>query len=116
LTTSADRFLKWYEPRPRAPSSEIVPLKPNRRDGSCSSDDHARRDQLKLDITVKPRGPVDGQVELLSDWQRSVGGEAQAGAAHVDSATGPGFNRPTTARDTVPNFQVHWDADTGAAV
>ena len=93
-----------------------MPLKPNRRDGSGGSDDHARRDQLKLDITVKPRGPVDGQVELLSDWQRSVGGEAQAGAAHVDSATGPGFNRPTTARDTVPNFQVHWDADTGAAV
>ena len=93
-----------------------MPLKPNRRDGSCSSDDHARRDQLKLDITVKPRGPVDGQVELLSDWQRSVGGEAQAGAAHVDSATGPGFNRPTAARDAVTNFQAQREADTGAAV
>ena len=93
-----------------------MPLKPNRRDGSGGSDDHARRDQLKLDISIKPGGPVDGQVELLSDWQQPVGGEAQAGAAHVDSATGACLNRPTTARDTVPNFQVHRDADTGAAV
>jgi hypothetical protein len=70
---------------------------------------------LKL-IAVKLEWPVDGQVELLPDWQRPVGCEAQAGAAHVDSATGPVFDRPTAARDAVPNFRVHRDADTGAAI
>jgi hypothetical protein len=55
---------------------------------------------------VITEGPVDGQVELLSDWQRPVGFEAQAGAAHADSLTGPVFDWPTTARDAVVNLQV----------
>jgi hypothetical protein len=45
-----------------------------------------------------------------------VGSEAQTGTAHVDSATGAGLNRPTAARDAVPNLQVQRNADTGAAV
>jgi hypothetical protein len=57
----------WHEPRPRTPSSEIVPLNPNRRDFSVGSDDHARSDDLKLDAPVKQDGPVDGHVERLSD-------------------------------------------------
>jgi hypothetical protein len=93
-----------------------VPLNPNRREGSGGSDDHARNDHLKLNVPVKPGGPVNGHVEVLSDQTRPVGGEAQTGAAHVDSATGPGFYRPTAARDAVPNLQVQWKADTGAAV
>ena len=74
-----------------------MPLKPNRRDGSGGSDDHARRDQLKLDATAEQGGPVDAHVESLADRQRRVGSEAQAGAAHVDSVTGAGFNRATEA-------------------
>ena len=93
-----------------------MPLNPNRRDGSGGSDDHARRDQLNLDIPVKPDGPVDGHIEPLSDLQRPVGSEAQTGAAHVDSATGSVFNRPTVADYAVPNLQVHRNAHTGAAV
>jgi hypothetical protein len=113
---SAHRFKTWHDLQRRAPSSEFVPLNPKGRHGSAASDDHARRDQLNLDIPVKPGGPVDGQVELLSDWQRLVGSEAQTGAAHVDSATATVFNRPTAARDTVPKIQVHRKADPGAAV
>ena len=115
-TASANRFLTWHDPQPRTPSSELVTLNSKRRYGSGGSDDDARRDQLKLDVPVKQDGPVDGQVELLSDRQRPVGSEAQTGAAHVDSATGPVLIRPTTARDAVPNFQVQRKADTGAAL
>ena len=64
---SADRFLTWHDPRPCTPSSEIVPLNPNRRDGSGGSDDHARCDYLKLDTPVKQDRPVDVHVERLSD-------------------------------------------------
>ena len=78
-----------------------MPLNPNRRDRSAGSDDQARRDYLKLDAPIKQGGPVDGQVELLSDRQRSVGSEAQTGAAHVDSAAGAGFKR-LTAREAIP--------------
>ena len=42
--------------------------------------------------------------------------EAQTGAAHVDSATRTVFNRPTVAHYAVPNFQIHRNADIGAAV
>jgi hypothetical protein len=115
-TASANRLLTWHDPQPRTPSSELVTLNSKRRCGSGGSDDDARRDQLKLDVPVKQDGPVDGQVELLSDRQRPVGSEAQTGAAHVDSATGPVLIRPTTARDAVPNFQVQRKADTGAAL
>ncbi len=110
-TASAERFLTWRDPRPRTPSSELVALNSKRRHGSGSSDDHARRDQLKLDVPVKPDGPVDGHVEFLSDQKRPVGSEAQSGAAHIGSATGPGFNRPTATRDAVPNLQVQRKAD-----
>ena len=93
-----------------------MPLNSHCNDGSGGSDDHARNDHLKLNVLVKPGGPVDGHVELLSDQKRPVGSEAQTGTAHVDSATGAGFNRPTAARDAVPNLQAHRKADTGAAV
>jgi hypothetical protein len=70
-TVRANRFsrrpLTWHDPRPRAPSSEIVPLNPNRRDGSGGSNDHARSDDLKLDAPVKQDGPLDGHFESLSD-------------------------------------------------
>ena len=93
-----------------------MPLNPNRRDRSGGSDDHARSDDLKLDAPVKQDGPLDGQVESLSDRQRPVGSKAQTGGADVDSATGTVFNRPTAAYYSVPNLQVHRNADTGAAV
>jgi hypothetical protein len=93
-----------------------VPLDSQCDDGSGGSDDYARNDQLKLNIVFKPGGPVDGHVDVLSDQKRPVGGEAQTAAAHVDSATGTGFNCPMEARDAVPNLQAHWKADAGAAV
>jgi hypothetical protein len=93
-----------------------VPLDSQCDDSSVGSDDHARNDQLKLNVVVKPGGPVDGHVEVLSDQKRPVGGEAQTGAAHVDSATGTGFSRPTVADDAVPNLQVYRKADSSAAV
>jgi hypothetical protein len=89
----ADRLVTWHDRRPRTPSSELVPIHPKRRHGAIGSDDHARRDQLKLDAPVKQDGPVDGHVEPLSNRQRRVGSEAQTGAAHVDSATGPDFSQ-----------------------
>src|ERR1019366_8705114 len=100
---SANRFLTWCDPQPRTPSSELVTLNSKRRHGSGGSDDAARRDQLKLDVPVKQDGPVDGQVQLLSDRQRPVGSEALTGAGHADSATRPLLIWPTTARDAVPN-------------
>jgi hypothetical protein len=93
-----------------------VPLDSQCDDSSVGSDDHARNDQLKLNVVVKPGGPVDGHVEVLSDRQRPVGGEAQTAAAHVGSVTGTGFHWPTAARDAVPNIQAHRKADAGAAV
>jgi len=93
----SEEFLAWHKLRPGTPGSEIVSLHPNRRDCSGGSDDHARRDDLKLGAPVKQDGPVYGKVEPLSDRQRPVGSEAETGAAHVDSATGPGFSRNTMA-------------------
>ena len=57
---SADRFLPWHDPQPRTPSSELVTFNSKRRHDSGGSDDHARQDQLKLDVPAKPDGPVDG--------------------------------------------------------
>jgi len=93
-----------------------VSLDPNRRDCSGGSDDHARRDYLKLGAPVKQDGPIYGDVEPLSDRQRPVGSEAETGAAHVDSATGPTFSRNTMAYDAVPNLEAHRKAGTATAV
>ena len=43
-----------------SPSSELVMLNPKPRDGAAGSDDHARHDQLKLDLPAKLDRPVDG--------------------------------------------------------
>jgi hypothetical protein len=59
-TASADPFLTWHDPQPRTPSSELVTLNSKSRHDSGGSDDHARRDQLKLDGPAEPDGPVDG--------------------------------------------------------
>jgi hypothetical protein len=48
---------------------------------SGDSDDDARYNQLKLDTAVKLDGPVDEQVEILSNQKRGVRGKAQTGAA-----------------------------------
>ena len=93
-------------PHVRTPSSELVTLKTKGRYGSGGSDDHTPQDQLKLDAPVKLDGPVDEQVEHLSNRQWVVGGEAQTGTAYVDSATGPVFNWPTRARHAAPKLQV----------
>ena len=111
-----DQFLTWRDSPVRTPSSELVTLKTKGRYGSGGSDDHTPQDQLKLDAPVKLDGPVDEQVEHLSNRQWVVGGEAQTGTAYVDSATGPVFNWPTRARNAVPKLQVEWKSELGAAL
>ncbi len=103
-------------PQSRTPSSELVMLQTKGCDGSGDSDDDARYNQLKSDIPVKLRGPVDEQVEPLSNRHRVVGGEPQTGTAYVDSATGPVFNWPTRARNSVSKLQVEWKPKLGAAL
>src|ERR1035437_2471967 len=49
----------WHNLEPHTPCPEFVPLDSQCDDGSAASDDHARRDQLKLDAAVKQCGPVD---------------------------------------------------------
>ena len=98
----------------RAPSSELVTLKTKGCYGSCDPDYHTPQDQLKLDASVKLDGPVDEQVEHLSNRQWVVGGEAQTGTAYVDSATGPVFNWPTRACNAVQKLQIERKADLGA--
>ena len=96
------------------PSAELVTQNPKPRYRSGGSDDHTMHDQLKVDIPVKLGGPVDEQVEHLSNRERIVGGEAQAGTAYVDSATGPVFNWPTRACNAVQKLQIERKADLGA--
>jgi len=114
VRAAEDQFLTWRDSHVRTPSSELVTLKTKGRYGSGGSDDHTPQDQLKLDAPVKLDGPVDEQVEHLSNRQWVVGGEAQTGTAYVDSATRPVFNWPTRARNAVPKLQVEWKSDLGA--
>src|SRR5437868_7115145 len=69
-----------------------------------------------LSQPVEHDGPVDGDVEPLSDRQRRVGNEAQAGVANVDSATAPVFSRPMVAYYAISNLQVERNTDTITAV
>jgi hypothetical protein len=54
-----------------------VPLDSHCGLGLAAPDDHARHDQLQLDVLIEQDRPDDGDVEFQSRLQWLLGGEAE---------------------------------------
>src|ERR1035437_3067101 len=83
--TYADQKAWGISLQSHTPRSEVVPLDSQCGLGSAAPDDHARHDQLQLDVLIEQDRPGDGDVEFQSGLQWPLGGEAEPRAAYSNS-------------------------------